>query len=372
MKGYMINNKNYKVGDIINIKNMNDIDVPCIWLNPLEATIDCTLKPGLSFCEVEFCDISVPSIPYLCEVQNGIEKCTVLCILSFETMLLIGHEYIGLLAEKTSSFSEKGTSDEVKITNNNGVYEMTQVRFPRSSVIMSTQQSNKVEIKNYKSALFCGCDDKINVDVENSCTIINVSKYSDKGNINVKGENNTVNAVGCNINATMHYGKLNGINSFIVYSGSNTIINATKSRLCVSNGLNDTINIYGNTVANIDSGCATINIFGNNSKVNINSSGNCRNIKVTIYANNTRVCSQGEATTIECYGVGSMISCYGEESVVRAKKGNWITIAKYQEPEEDDWGFTPYSIKNIETIYVDNNLAKGNEFYEVITNKIID
>ena len=71
---------------------------------------------------------------------------------------------------------------------------------------------------------------------------------------------------------------------------------------------------------NIDSDGATINIFGNNSKANINSSGNCRNIKVNIYANNTRVCSQGEVAAIECYGVGSMISCYGEKALSGLKK----------------------------------------------------
>ena len=71
--------------------------------------------------------------------------------------------------------------------------------------------------------------------------------------------------------------------------------------------------------------------------------------------------SSGDYTKIDSTGEDSVVCCAGHNSVVKAKKGSWITLAEWEYSDEKD----RWIPKCVKTEYVDGERIKEDVFYKL-------
>ena len=103
---------------------------------------------------------------------------------------------------------------------------------------------------------------------------------------------------------------------------------------------------------------AKIGSIGNYAK--ISSSGECANIFSSGFS--AKIGSSGDSDKIESIGEDSVICCAGNNSMVKAKKGSWITLSEWKYSEEKDQ-FIPVCVK---TEFVDGERIKEDTWYKLI------
>ena len=103
---------------------------------------------------------------------------------------------------------------------------------------------------------------------------------------------------------------------------------------------------------------AKIGSSGDSAK--IGSSGNYAQIGSS--GNYAKIGSSGDSAKIESSGEDSVICCAGHDSAVKAKAGNWITLAEW-EYSEGKHGYVP---KFVKTEYVDGERIKADTWYKLI------
>lgn len=70
----------------------------------------------------------------------------------------------------------------------------------------------------------------------------------------------------------------------------------------------------------------------------------------------------GDSAQIDSTGEDSVICCAGHNSVVKAKKGSWITLSEWEYSEEKS-RMVPLCVK---TEYVDGERIKADTFYRLV------
>ena len=103
---------------------------------------------------------------------------------------------------------------------------------------------------------------------------------------------------------------------------------------------------------------AKIGSIGNYAK--IVSSGECSNIFSSGFS--AQIGSSGDFDKIESIGENSVICCAGNNSIVRAKKGSWITLSEWKYFEEKDQ-YIPVCVK---TEFVDGERIKEDTWYKLV------
>ena len=98
----------------------------------------------------------------------------------------------------------------------------------------------------------------------------------------------------------------------------------------------------------------------------IGSSGDSAQIGSSGYS--AKIGSSGDYAKIESSGLDSVICCAGHNSVVKAKKGSWITLAEWEYNEEKK-RFVPKCVK---TEYVDGERIKEDTFYCLINGEFTE
>ena len=78
--------------------------------------------------------------------------------------------------------------------------------------------------------------------------------------------------------------------------------------------------------------------------------------------NYAKIGSSGNYAKINSSGEDSVICCGGYNSIVKAKKGSWITIAEWTHSKEKD-RYVPVCVK---TEYVDGERIKADTWYKLV------
>ena len=92
----------------------------------------------------------------------------------------------------------------------------------------------------------------------------------------------------------------------------------------------------------------------------IGSSGDSAQIGSSGYS--ARIGSSGNSAQIESTGEDTVICCAGYDSTVKAKKGNWITLAEWEYSEKKE----RYVPKCVKTEFVDGERIKENVTYKLV------
>ena len=98
----------------------------------------------------------------------------------------------------------------------------------------------------------------------------------------------------------------------------------------------------------------------------IGSSGYSAKIGSSGYS--AKIGSSGDYAQIESTGEDSVICCAGHESMVKAKKGSWITLAEWEKSEEKGRWIPKY----VKTEFVDGKRIKADTFYKLIDGKFVE
>ena len=109
---------------------------------------------------------------------------------------------------------------------------------------------------------------------------------------------------------------------------------------------------------------AQIGSSGNSAR--IGSSGNSAQIGSSGYS--ARIGSSGDFAQIGSSGKDCVICCAGHNSVVKAKKGSWITLAEWEYSEEKE----RYIPKCVKTEFVDGERIKEDTLYKLIDGEFVE
>ena len=118
---------------------------------------------------------------------------------------------------------------------------------------------------------------------------------------------------------------------------------------------------------------AQIGSSGNSAKIGssgdfaqIGSSGNSAQIGSS--GNSAQIGSSGNSAQIGSSGKDCVICCAGHNSVVKAKKGSWITLAEWEYSEEKE----RYIPKCVKTEFVDGERIKEDTLYKLIDGEFVE
>ena len=109
---------------------------------------------------------------------------------------------------------------------------------------------------------------------------------------------------------------------------------------------------------------AQIGSSGNSAK--IGSSGDFAQIGSS--GNSAQIGSSGDSAKIGSSGKDCVICCAGHNSVVKAKKGSWITLAEWEYSEEKE----RYIPKCVKTEFVDGERIKEDTLYKLIDGEFVE
>ena len=118
---------------------------------------------------------------------------------------------------------------------------------------------------------------------------------------------------------------------------------------------------------------AQIGSSGNSAKIGrsgdyakIGSSGHYAQIGSS--GNSAKIGSSGDSAKIGSSGKDCVICCAGHNSVVKAKKGSWITLAEWEYSEEKE----RYIPKCVKTEFVDGERIKEDTLYKLIDGEFVE
>ena len=98
----------------------------------------------------------------------------------------------------------------------------------------------------------------------------------------------------------------------------------------------------------------------------IGSSGN--SAKIGSSGDSAQIGSSGDSAKIGSSGKDCVICCAGHNSVVKAKKGSWITLAEWEYSEEKE----RYIPKCVKTEFVDGERIKEDTLYKLIDGEFVE
>ena len=112
--------------------------------------------------------------------------------------------------------------------------------------------------------------------------------------------------------------------------------------------------------------CIADNKISSGDFAQIGSSGNFAQIGSS--GNSAQIGSSGNSAQIGSSGKDCVICCAGHNSVVKAKKGSWITLAEWEYSEEKE----RYIPKCVKTEFVDGERIKEDTLYKLIDGEFVE
>ena len=214
---------------------------------------------------------------------------------------------------------------------------------------------------------------KVNFDEMASCTASNESK----ANIVSNGAYSKVSSNGDYSNIGLY-----GFASRMSSSGMvNRIVSNESFSQISSSGESPTIFSNGECTKIATSGsCGKIYATGIEAKlstsgsgVKIHSEGSCSRLSTSgdyntifSYGENANIASSGYSTSVDSSGKEAIVSCTGANSMVKAKKGSWVTLAEWQ---------TIVGHKKlicVKTEYVDGERIKEDTWYKLENGEFVE
>ena len=144
-----------------------------------------------------------------------------------------------------------------------------------------------------------------------------------------------------------------------IQAGIEFLIEKTKPEKIKDSDLSD----QGEHSAKIGSSGDSAKIGSSGYYAKIGSSGDSAKIGSSGYS--AQIGSSGDSAKIDSSGEDSVIMCAGDESMARAKKGSWITLAEWEYSEEKE-RYVPVAVK---TEQVDGERIKEDTFYRLVNGK---
>ena len=132
-----------------------------------------------------------------------------------------------------------------------------------------------------------------------------------------------------------------------------------------SSGNSAKIGSSGNS-AKIGSSGYSAKIGSSGDFVKIGSSGN--SAKIGSSGDSAKIGSSGDSAKIGSSGKDCVICCAGHNSVVKAKKGSWITLAEWEYSKEKE----RYIPKCVKTEFVDGERIKEDTLYKLIDGEFVE
>ena len=80
------------------------------------------------------------------------------------------------------------------------------------------------------------------------------------------------------------------------------------------------------------------------------------------------ICKSGDSAQIDSSGEDTVTMCAGAGSIVRSKKGSWITLAEWKYSDEKE-RYIPICVK---TEYVDGKRIKEDTYYKLESGKFVE
>ena len=112
--------------------------------------------------------------------------------------------------------------------------------------------------------------------------------------------------------------------------------------------------------------CIADNKISSGDFAQIGSSGN--SAKIGSSGDSAKIGSSGDSAKIGSSGKDCVICCAGHNSVVKAKKGSWITLAEWEYSEEKE----RYIPKCVKTEFVDGERIKEDTLYKLIDGEFVE
>ena len=112
--------------------------------------------------------------------------------------------------------------------------------------------------------------------------------------------------------------------------------------------------------------CIADNKISSGDFAQIGSSGN--SAKIGSSGDSAQIGSSGDSAKIGSSGKDCVICCAGHNSVVKAKKGSWITLAEWEYSEEKE----RYIPKCVKTEFVDGERIKEDTLYKLIDGEFVE
>ena len=112
--------------------------------------------------------------------------------------------------------------------------------------------------------------------------------------------------------------------------------------------------------------CIADNKISSGDFAQIGSSGN--SAKIGSSGDSAQIGSSGDSAQIGSSGKDCVICCAGHNSVVKAKKGSWITLAEWEYSEEKE----RYIPKCVKTEFVDGERIKEDTLYKLIDGEFVE
>ena len=91
-------------------------------------------------------------------------------------------------------------------------------------------------------------------------------------------------------------------------------------------------------------------------------------VKIGSSGNSAKIGSSGDSAKIGSSGKDCVICCAGHNSVVKAKKGSWITLAEWEYSKEKE----RYIPKCVKTEFVDGERIKEDTLYKLIDGEFVE
>ena len=132
-----------------------------------------------------------------------------------------------------------------------------------------------------------------------------------------------------------------------------------------SSGYSAKIGSSGNS-AKIGSSGNSAKIGSSGYSAKIGSSGDF--VKIGSSGNSAKIGSSGDSAKIGSSGKDCVICCAGHNSVVKAKKGSWITLAEWEYSKEKE----RYIPKCVKTEFVDGERIKEDTLYKLIDGEFVE
>lgn len=281
-----------------------------------------------------------------------------------------------------SEFAEVEALDEVGI-NNNGKYTTKKLHigarldfkgFIKTGIDFLCKKTIKDvpegEIDSGSFARIGSSDDHARIcssgeyaRIDSSGSFARIGSYGANAHIGSSGDNAHIGSSG--------YGTHIGSSDYFAQIGSSgdyvTIGSSGSAAQIGSSGANARIGSSGCGVQIGSSGdAAQISSSGDNAR--IGSSGDDAKICSSGYGtqigssgNFAQIASSGNFARINVIGTGSVVAAIGAKSRIKAKKGNWITLAEWKY-DENKKKFVPLCVKSA---FVDGDNLQDNVWYEL-------
>ena len=310
------------------------------------------------FCEVEQTgDISRQEM----STKVCSSKIKIVTELKLADMIRLGVEW---LINATSSVLAKG---DVKSVNDNYYDYAEVVSSDYCAKIKSSSLGAKIKSSGSLAQIWSIGDFAKIISSGNDASIYSNGGFTDiwsSGNWSSIGSSGKSANIGSSSNYTQIGSSGNSAN--IMSSGYGDTIGSSGGFAKISSSGNSTKIVSNGDYAIIFASGGHSRIGSNGHYAQICVSGDCANISSN--GNFANINSNGFSTFVESSGNNSVVCCTGHDSIAKAKKGSWITLAEWKSSTGEQRDI-PVCVK---TEYVDGERIKADTWYKLRNGKFVE